>query len=201
MFLITRLQGNMYLWRVYRKNIGILLYPSMNLSPPLAPSIWWLCVYPSPSITVCVCILPSPIHLLPWPPSLSSFLSNIDVMTSNAQSKKWPNKKPKTDSTDQCLFVLPECILLSFVFWAWRDLNAYVLHLLLPCLATQEEINLAARRVSLAPVNRANIQSRSMSWRNGSLHWGRVGNEGIVFFDQSRAFFFFFFETVHIFEW
>ncbi|KAL8568215.1 hypothetical protein ACOMHN_027738 [Nucella lapillus] len=44
--------------------------------------------------------------------------------------------------------------------------------------AAQEEINLAARRVSLAPVNRANIQSRSMSWRNGSLHWGRVGNEG-----------------------
>ncbi|XP_076436361.1 protein unc-80 homolog isoform X3 [Babylonia areolata] len=43
--------------------------------------------------------------------------------------------------------------------------------------AAQEEINLAARRVSLAPVNRANIQSRSMSWRNGSLHWGRVGNE------------------------
>lgn len=46
-------------------------------------------------------------------------------------------------------------------------------------LALQEEINLAARRVSLAPVNRANIQSRSMSWRTGSLHWGRFTNEGI----------------------
>ncbi|XP_071097692.1 protein unc-80 homolog [Haliotis cracherodii] len=46
--------------------------------------------------------------------------------------------------------------------------------------ATQEEnlVNMAARRVSLAPVNRANIQSRSMSWRNGSLHWGRLGYEG-----------------------
>lgn len=48
-------------------------------------------------------------------------------------------------------------------------------------LATQEEMSLAARRVSLAPVNRANINNRSMSWRNGSLHWGRVGTEGIHF--------------------
>ncbi|XP_052808844.1 protein unc-80-like isoform X2 [Mya arenaria] len=39
--------------------------------------------------------------------------------------------------------------------------------------ALQEEINLAARRVSLAPTNR-NIASRSMSWRNGSLHWARL---------------------------
>ncbi|KAL5011899.1 hypothetical protein ScPMuIL_010450 [Solemya velum] len=44
--------------------------------------------------------------------------------------------------------------------------------------AMQEEINLAARRVSLAPVNRANIQSRSLSWRSGSLFWGRPTMEG-----------------------
>ncbi|GFO03526.1 unc-80-like protein, partial [Plakobranchus ocellatus] len=42
----------------------------------------------------------------------------------------------------------------------------------------QEEMTLAARRVSLAPTNRANNQSRSMSWRNGSLHWGRLPGEG-----------------------
>ncbi|XP_059153938.1 protein unc-80 homolog isoform X2 [Physella acuta] len=42
----------------------------------------------------------------------------------------------------------------------------------------QEEMTLAARRVSLAPTNRANNQSRSMSWRNGSLHWGRIAWEG-----------------------
>ncbi|CAG5120059.1 unnamed protein product, partial [Candidula unifasciata] len=42
----------------------------------------------------------------------------------------------------------------------------------------QEELTLAARRVSLAPTNRANNQSRSMSWRNGSLHWGRLAAEG-----------------------
>ncbi|GFR73733.1 Unc-80-like protein [Elysia marginata] len=42
----------------------------------------------------------------------------------------------------------------------------------------QEEMTLAARRVSLAPTNRANNQSRSMSWRNGSLHWGRLAGEG-----------------------
>ncbi|KAH9525120.1 Protein unc-80 [Bulinus truncatus] len=42
----------------------------------------------------------------------------------------------------------------------------------------QEEMTLAARRVSLAPTNRANNQSRSMSWRNGSLHWGRLAAEG-----------------------
>ncbi|XP_052242651.1 protein unc-80 homolog isoform X2 [Dreissena polymorpha] len=39
--------------------------------------------------------------------------------------------------------------------------------------ALQEEISLAARRVSLAPTNR-NLASRSMSWRNGSLHWARL---------------------------
>ena len=44
----------------------------------------------------------------------------------------------------------------------------------------QEEMTLAARRVSLAPTNRANNQSRSMSWRNGSLHWGRLAGEGSV---------------------
>ncbi|XP_052063828.1 protein unc-80 homolog [Mytilus californianus] len=40
-----------------------------------------------------------------------------------------------------------------------------------------EELNLAARRVSLAPANRANMQGRSLSWRNGSVHWSR-GMEG-----------------------
>lgn len=39
---------------------------------------------------------------------------------------------------------------------------------------------MAARRVSLAPINRANVQSRSMSWRNGSLHWGRLTLEGTI---------------------
>ncbi|VUZ45471.1 unnamed protein product, partial [Hymenolepis diminuta] len=34
----------------------------------------------------------------------------------------------------------------------------------------QEEFNLAARRVSFAPMNRSlNMQSRSFSWRNGSI--------------------------------
>ncbi|XP_055887561.1 protein unc-80 homolog isoform X2 [Biomphalaria glabrata] len=47
----------------------------------------------------------------------------------------------------------------------------------------QEEMSLAARRVSLAPTNRANNQSRSMSWRNGSLHWGRLAAEG----DEDRV--------------
>lgn len=39
---------------------------------------------------------------------------------------------------------------------------------------------MAARRVSLAPINRANVQSRSMSWRNGSIHWGRLTLEGTI---------------------
>ena len=34
----------------------------------------------------------------------------------------------------------------------------------------QEEFNLAARKVSFAPMNRSlNMQSRSLSWRNGSI--------------------------------
>lgn len=39
---------------------------------------------------------------------------------------------------------------------------------------TDELSNLAARRVSMAPFNRANLQSRSMSWRNGSVYWARL---------------------------
>lgn len=59
----------------------------------------------------------------------------------------------------------------------------------------QEEINLAARRVSLAPVNRANIQSRSLSWRSGSLFWGRPTMEGTnlatrIFIVQTQNFYF-----------
>ncbi|WAR09253.1 UNC80-like protein [Mya arenaria] len=50
--------------------------------------------------------------------------------------------------------------------------------------ALQEEINLAARRVSLAPTNR-NIASRSMSWRNGSLHWARLTTFEEKFFPSS----------------
>ena len=42
------------------------------------------------------------------------------------------------------------------------------------------QMALAARRVSLAPTNRANNQSRSMSWRAGSLHWGRLAAEGSI---------------------
>ncbi|KAK3087178.1 hypothetical protein FSP39_002695 [Pinctada imbricata] len=48
---------------------------------------------------------------------------------------------------------------------------------------SEELSNLAARRVSLAPINRANVQSRSLSWRNGSLHWARIGLEG----DEERT--------------
>eukprot|EP00105_Crassostrea_gigas_P024973 XP_011445404.1 PREDICTED: protein unc-80 homolog isoform X2 [Crassostrea gigas] len=42
---------------------------------------------------------------------------------------------------------------------------------------TDELSNLAARRVSMAPFNRANLQSRSMSWRNGSVYWARLEGE------------------------
>ncbi|XP_048774238.1 protein unc-80 homolog isoform X3 [Ostrea edulis] len=42
---------------------------------------------------------------------------------------------------------------------------------------TDELSNLAARRVSMAPINRANLQSRSMSWRNGSVYWARLEGE------------------------
>ncbi|XP_036354476.1 protein unc-80 homolog isoform X2 [Octopus sinensis] len=52
-------------------------------------------------------------------------------------------------------------------------------------LAVQEEINMAARRVSLAPINRANVQSRSMSWRNGSIHWGRLTLEDLNHYQPS----------------
>lgn len=46
--------------------------------------------------------------------------------------------------------------------------------------ALQEELNLAARRVSLAPTNRNNIANRSLSGRTGSMHWARLTTfEGI----------------------
>lgn len=45
------------------------------------------------------------------------------------------------------------------------------------CVAIQEEMVMAmaaARRMSLAPVNRStNFQSRQMSWRSGSMFWPR----------------------------
>lgn len=54
-----------------------------------------------------------------------------------------------------------------------------------------EELNLAARRVSLAPVNRANMQGRSLSWRNGSVYWGRglEGRHGVTNYNQFNGFF------------
>lgn len=51
---------------------------------------------------------------------------------------------------------------------------------------TDELSNLAARRVSMAPFNRANLQSRSMSWRNGSVYWARL--EGTEHFKNDKLF-------------
>ncbi|XP_064639472.1 protein unc-80 homolog [Lineus longissimus] len=39
--------------------------------------------------------------------------------------------------------------------------------------AIPEEINMAARRMSVAPSRASNFQIRSLSWRNGSMHWAR----------------------------
>lgn len=146
---------------------------------------WYSCVLPQ-LVCVCVCVYrpppPSPSPSLPIPPRLNCVECED---SSSAQSTKWPDKI----STE--LFCTGRAFCCHFYF-GHEATGAYVLHLLLPCLATQEEINLAARRVSLAPVNRANIQSRSMSWRNGSLHWGRIGNEGTLWLLNAVAFFFFF---------
>ena len=124
-----------------------------------------------------VCTVYPPTHQPPPPSPLfpsPTPLNMLSVMTTVV-----PKVTSDLIRSVQSGFVLRVHFCCHFYF-GHEVTRAYVLHLLLPCLATQEEINLAARRVSLAPVSRANIQSRSMSWRNGSLHWGRIGNEGTL---------------------
>ena len=135
-------------------------------------------------VCVCVCTISPPTHPPPPPsplPPSPAPLTRLCVMTTVV-----PKVTSDLMRSVQSGFVLRVHFLAVISILGTKWLALTYCTCFLPCLATQEEINLAARRVSLAPVSRANIQSRSMSWRNGSLHWGRLGNEGTLWLINQR---------------